>query len=419
MPRTLLTIAVALLSPVPAFGQGPAANTLPTLEPLPPSALSATGVGADPFAYQPTAGGQRAWASAEALLWWVKSMPLPPTLTTFTPGSPSAVIPFGGVLGARGTIVLSPRDMIENPLVGGRLSAGMWLGDAQNVGLEVGGLLTATQVQRNSVQSSPTGVPDLRVPFFNPSAASGFPPGNTSFVLAIPGFANGGQILTAGTRLWGTDATALFRVVHRENLSVSLLTGFRYLDLQEDLSIVSRESLVGAGLFGTFIANDNFSTRNQFYGSPLGVRAEALFGRFFTSVRADVALGDNHESVSVTGVSTVFPPGKTPITTPGGIFAQGTNIGRQTHDGFAVVPEVRVRFGMYVTPTIRAFVGYDFFYISEAVRPGDQLDHVINFTGNPAVSPGIPLTGAARPAPMFNQSDFWAHGVNFGVQFRY
>jgi hypothetical protein len=34
------------------------------------------------------------------------------------------------------------------------------------------------------------------------------------------------------------------------------------------------------------------------------------------------------------------------------------------------------------------------------------------------VSPGA-LVGVARPAPRFNLSDFWAQGVNFGLELRY
>jgi Putative beta barrel porin-7 (BBP7) len=111
-----------------------------------------------------------------------------------------------------------------------------------------------------------------------------------------------------------------------------------------------------------------------------------------------------------------------PLTTPGGIFAQATNSGRQSRDMFTVVPELQLRLGMNLTPSIRAFVGYEFFYVSNVVRPGDQVDRVLNFTANPAVNGVVappPLMGVARPAPMFNQNDFWAQGVSFGLQFRY
>ena len=58
-------------------------------------------------------------------------------------------------------------------------------------------------------------------------------------------------------------------------------------------------------------------------------------------------------------------------------------------------------------------------YLSNVVRPGDQIDTTLNFTGNPALSPGSALTGAARPEPLFKSSSFWAQGVKFGASYQF
>jgi hypothetical protein len=63
---------------------------------------------------------------------------------------------------------------------------------------------------------------------------------------------------------------------------------------------------------------------------------------------------------------------------------------------------------------VRAFVGYDLIYFSNVVRPGNQIDTTLNLTGSPAISPSIPFSGAARPAPIFITSSFWVQGINFG-----
>jgi hypothetical protein len=45
----------------------------------------------------------------------------------------------------------------------------------------------------------------------------------------------------------------------------------------------------------------------------------------------------------------------------------------------------------------------------------------INPTQVPACT-GVPSTtviGAPRPAPLFNTTDFWAQGVNFGLELRF
>jgi hypothetical protein len=108
----------------------------------------------------------------------------------------------------------------------------------------------------------------------------------------------------------------------------------------------------------------------------------------------------------------------------GGLFAQGTNIGRQSRDVFAVIPEVQFNIGIDITRGLRVFAGYDAMFLSSVVRPGDQVDRSVNLTQAGAGAPfnsynAPPVVGQASPAPQFNQSSFWAHGVNFGIQLTY
>ena len=134
-----------------------------------------------------------------------------------------------------------------------------------------------------------------------------------------------------------------------------------------------------------------------------------------------LAMGENHESINVNGVSSFsFPIAAPTAITPGGLFAQRSYIGRQTQDQWAWIPEVQVQVGMDITRNIRAFVGYEGFYISKVVRPGDQIDHTRNFTQNATLAgpPGT-LVGAPRPTPVFNTTDFWVQGLNLGVEFRF
>jgi hypothetical protein len=57
------------------------------------------------------------------------------------------------------------------------------------------------------------------------------------------------------------------------------------------------------------------------------------------------------------------------------------------------------------------------------VRPGEQIDRVINagqspLYETPATPPGL-QGGPARPTVVFRGTDFWAQGINFGLEFRY
>jgi hypothetical protein len=350
------------------------------------------------------------------MMLWAKSSPLPvPTLTTFVPGSPSATTPFGGALGLSGTIVLSPDRLGQNLFSGARFGVGAWLDNEQRLGFEVGGFFTGTEAANWSYFSSPTGTPSLRIPFVNVPPGSGFPLGESSFVLSSPGFANGGQSISSTLSLYGIDSHFVYTVLKSETYNVSFVGGFQFLDLSEGLSILNRETLI-SGAF-TYTAADSFVTHNQFYGGQVGAKAEARYNWFFASATATIALGANEESVNVNGSSTFKPAGGAPVISPGGIFAEPTNIGRRSQAAFAVVPEVHLQAGVNLTSSVRFHIGYEFVYESNVVRPGSQIDRVLNFTDNNTVDPGSKLSGAARPMPLFNHTDFWMQGITFGVDF--
>ena len=85
--------------------------------------------------------------------------------------------------------------------------------------------------------------------------------------------------------------------------------------------------------------------------------------------------------------------------TPGGLFAQPSNSGTTSRNVFAVAPEVAMQVGFDWTPRLRSFVGYNFLYMSNVLRPGNQLDRNINPTQNAFLVPPGTLMGPAAPAP--------------------
>jgi hypothetical protein len=123
----------------------------------------------------------------------------------------------------------------------------------------------------------------------------------------------------------------------------------------------------------------------------------------------------------------LFPPNAAMnkvVVDRGGLLALATNIGRFTRDRFSAVPEVGVNVGYRITDHLRAFVGYNFLYWGNVVRPADQIDRVLdaslipNFL-NPQTGLPYTPTGALRPAVPFKETDYWAQGVTFGLEFRY
>ena len=101
-------------------------------------------------------------------------------------------------------------------------------------------------------------------------------------------------------------------------------------------------------------------------------------------------------------------------TYPGGIFAQASNSGRFTHNAFSVVPQVGLKLNAKITERLRGFVGYDFLYMSNVARPGNQMDRAVNLTQGQIFGP--PAVGdTSRPAVPFNNSGFIAQGVSFDI----
>ena len=69
--------------------------------------------------------------------------------------------------------------------------------------------------------------------------------------------------------------------------------------------------------------------------------------------------------------------------------------------------------GYDITCRLRATFGYNFLYWSQVARPAGQLD--LNVSQLPPEAP----TGAQRPAFNNAASDYWAQGMNFGLDFRF
>ena len=227
--------------------------------------------------------------------------------------------------------------------------------------------------------------------------------------------------LSSSSSLWGLDLHGLYNFYRNDRYHAEGVFGFRYLNLQESLDF---DTTIGVPPLGGFSAaasfSDSFQTRNQFYGGEIGARAGVRWGRFTADLTGTVSLGGTHEVVNINGsksfTATVPGFGTFGSGLPGGFFAEPSNIGHQSQNAFAVVPEVGLQLGYQWTPHFRTFVGYNFLYISNVVRPGNQIDRTVNTT---QFIGSLPTTGPASPAPLFNQSDFWAQGITFGLEFRW
>ena len=370
-----------------------------------------------------------AWGSAEYLLWWVKNQPLHTPLITTGPAT-TPIPPGPGALGAPGTVVLfGDSDIDYHTFSGARFTLGFGLGDTRDDiwGMEGSGFFTERRTTQFVAASSATGAPVLARPFLNALP----PPMETVAIVSEPGLATGSVAVASNSAIYGWDLNVVRSVSRGGPLHVDLLGGYRYLNLSEDLDI-GQNSVAGAPITlggnillpaaNSVVVFDSFHTRNEFYGPQLGARVEFCGERLFLTGLVKVALGDSHEVVGLGGYTSRSGVGTVAGVTPGGLLVAASNAGQHSHDEFAVVPEVDVNVGYQINKVFRVFLGYTFLYWSDVVRPGDQINRAVNPNLIP-ISPGFRGTttgvGPLQPSFSFQRTDFWAQGLNFGLELRF
>jgi hypothetical protein len=242
--------------------------------------------------------------------------------------------------------------------------------------------------------------------------------------VSVPGVLHGAVSAQADSFLWGADAN-LRKCLYRDcNTWATWFVGYRNVNLQESLSITENIAVIGASPripdpVGTMIrVLDRFATENHFNGGQIGATAERRWGAFSLDARGSVAFGVTDQELSIFGAQTRTRPGQLPVTYSGGLLAAGPNLGTFHRDQFSVVPEFTLNLGYYVIPNLKMYVGYNFLYWTNVLRPGDQIDPVVDLTFVPN-APAVAPSGQNRPQPLFRQSDLLVTGLQFGVEFRW
>ncbi|HEV3261313.1 MAG TPA: BBP7 family outer membrane beta-barrel protein [Gemmataceae bacterium] len=377
----------------------------------------------------------RVWFSAEYLMWWFKGQPTPPLVTVgpaefvLVPGLP---VPFGppplvavappatGAVGIDGDQVLfGGRGINQQSRSGARFTAGFWLDDAHSCAVE-GNYFFLGDRSNNALFG-----PELRVlarPFFDLNTAT-----ETAALVTFPGETQGSLLVSSPSRLWGTEGNLVKKLCACDcQYQINCLAGFRYLDLEEEI-VITQSQDISAGLLPSsqffplagehLLLTDRFAAVNKFYGGQLGLDTAYYCGCWAMEGRVKLGLGDTHESLTVLGSQTVTAPSGATTRSSAGLLAVASNSGHFTKDQFALVPEATLHIGYRICDKICLFAGYDFLYWSQVVRPGPQIDRVVDVALVPNFAPGTVPTGAGHPATIFKQSDFWAHGVDVGVEF--
>jgi hypothetical protein len=344
-------------------------------------------------------GDQSRWyGGVDYLAWWLKKGGVPPLVTLGNPNDTPT-----GALGQPGTTLLfGDHGFGSNPFSGARFTAGYWLDCKNECGLETSWFfLEQRKTFFTASSTGDVGTGTLAIPFFNNDG--GF---EDASVVGLEGTQSGAITIRLTQRLWGAEANLRFPLLGGHDCCVSGLAGFRYLSLQESLDLETDSVNLPVAGISTALA-ESFACRNNFYGGQIGAEANYFLGRLRLNARAKVALGGNAEEVKINGTTVNTDPINGTVVAPGGLFSGPSNIGNHHHCEFAVVPEAGLNIGYQFNECVSASVGYTFIYVSDVVRPGNQIDRLVNFQTND------------HPQVLFKSSDFWAQGINIGLQFRY
>jgi hypothetical protein len=358
------------------------------------------------------------WFNAEYLLWWLQEGPL--TTPLLTTGPPATL----GVLGQPGvTPLFGDSGLDYGEFSGGRFTVGI-AHPTEIVGIEAVGLFLLRQDINFRVASDAAGNPVIARPFF--AANRGV---NNVELVAFPGAFSGDAEISSSSRVTGAEVNGLLALFGTCRFSMDVLAGFRYLNLDEELTIFKFSTILPNGISAingfpllspsTTAVTDSFATRNQFYGGQLGVQTELRCCGLFLHLAGKCALGSTAQKLVINGETTATIDGAVTRTVPGGLLALESNIGTYHHQQLSFIPEVQATVGYQVCNCLRAYVGYNFLYWSDVARPGAQINRASNETRIPTSLIFGPLVGENQPLLNYQRSSVWMQGLYFGLALRY
>jgi hypothetical protein len=366
----------------------------------------------------------RIYASGEWLLWWTRGFQLPPLVTTASPLDPERT---RGALGFGTTSLLFGNNTTSaGPTSGGRFTLGYNLDPCGLCAIE-GTFFFLGSKHDNATFTNPV----LARPFFNLNeghqdreltASPGTNPGD--FVSAT-----GAIHVNTTSSFLGAEANVRTLCWCDCNWYVTGLAGFRYLNLNESLTITEKILVqkdvpavppnvpIFAG--DQITVFDSFATRNNFYGGQVGLSGQWQTGRWSVMGSAKIAVGATVQTVDIDGGQLIVSKNGNRQSFVGGLYALNSNIGSHTQTRMSYVPEVGIKLGYDLTNNIRIFAGYDFLYWSSVLRPGYQIDQGLDVNRVPNSGGPFPPINQVRPTVPFQTSAFWAQGINAGILIRY
>ena len=362
---------------------------------------------------------RQVWAQANFIHWWVRRDSTPALVTTGNSANPTA-----GSLGNSDTVILLGDGSIgPKEFSGIQATLGMWLDPERLESLEIGGFWLGKNSRQYHFTSDANGSP----PLAQPVIVGGI---ERSLLFAQPGNFSGNFAADTHMDFHSLELNKARNILRVCGWTLDTLVGFRYFYMNDFLGLNHNTALLpgGVGLIkfgGTavpagskFHVSDSFDMTNRFYGGTIGARADWTWCKFDVGAVMKISMGATVHVAAIDGSTTLTAIDGTRTTISGGSLAQPSNIGRTTNTDFSVVPEVTLTAGYQVTPHLRLLVGYTFIDWNRILRAGNQIDRQVNIAQVPTSPQFAP--GAAGP-PIFpgTRTDFWAQGINVGLELKF
>jgi hypothetical protein len=349
------------------------------------------------------------YADVDFLLRWFKPVCETPAVVTL--GSPAAPIP--GALGQPGTTaVIGLGQKFEFPMTPGvQLTTGWDRGDGA-LGFMVSGFKMAQASSSQRFLANPDGTPNSYLAYQAPDNSY------QALPFTIPGVVTGGSLSVGRTMIWGieSDLTIPFTIA-RDGYSYygKVLVGGRYLDLTDHVNVSNSLHLVGDPADNAY-GSDEFTTHNQFAGPQIGTTFGINWNRLSLDATSKLAAGFTRQLRTIQGSPVLESTDPSPLLVPGPFLALPSNISRETAARVTLVPEIGLKSRLAVTSWCTLSFGYSLLYWNKVLCPGDQMSPLVNITQLPFHGP---VTGPLDPKPLFVHTDYFAQGMDFGLEMRY
>ncbi len=350
------------------------------------------------------------WIKAEYLLWWREGSPSPALVTSSPDGTAQAA---AGINPA--TILFGGQTIGKDAKPGGRITIGRWLDPCQIYSVEARFYSLGDLRTRFVTDSNENGI--IARPFFNTDPAV---QGRDAELIAF----NGGAAPTTGSvdvdfQSEVSGADVYFRRLWCKSpcFRVDMLAGYQLSRIDESIRF---DSFTDNGAGVTLAVEDLFATENEFHGGTLGLQAQFRRGCWTMDVMGKIGLGRMSQRVAIRG-QRVTDAGGVVAAFDSGLLAQSLtgNTGVFEQSDFNFVPEVGINFAYAITPCLKINFGASLIYWDSVVQPMDQIDFSVD--GRLLNSPNGPIIPPQPTNPQFNfnPSEYYVHGINAGLEYRF